>query len=277
MNVVFDDGRVCETGGCVLRGVFITVRSGSSRLPNKALKKINGLATIEHLINRVKRSVKADKVVVCTTELELDDEICRLAEKNDVNFFRGSVKDKLERCLGAAQKFDIEYFINVDGDDLFCEVELIDLAFGQYDSDNHDFIKTNEKDLVCGAFTFGIKTEALEKICSSKRTNDAEAAWLLIPAMSSIDATILADVPDIYYRPEIRATLDYEEDLHFFKFIINNFYEKGNKNFSLRDVIEFVDLNPEILMINKHRHKDYLENQKRIVQKQKILLASAEV
>ena len=39
---------------------IIVARSKSRRLPNKAIKKICGVSTIEHLIRRVKKSKKID-------------------------------------------------------------------------------------------------------------------------------------------------------------------------------------------------------------------------
>ena len=48
------------------RAIFITVRSGSTRLPNKSQKEILGSPTIEHLIKRVKRSKLADIIILCT-------------------------------------------------------------------------------------------------------------------------------------------------------------------------------------------------------------------
>jgi spore coat polysaccharide biosynthesis protein SpsF len=79
-----------------MRGIFITVRSGSTRLPNKALLNINGMPTIEHLIRRVKRSKLAELIVLCTTELQEDDVLCEIASRNNIKYFRGSVEDKLE-------------------------------------------------------------------------------------------------------------------------------------------------------------------------------------
>ena len=73
---------------------------------------------------------------------------------------------------------------------------------------------------------------------------------------------MLKNIPDVFYRPEIRATLDYEEDLQFFKYFFNNLQE----GFSLRDVINHLNENPDILKINAHRHLDYLQNQKRLTE-----------
>ena len=84
------------------KAVFITVRTGSTRLPKKCLLKIAGLTTIEHLIKRVKKSKLADLIVLCTTQLNEDDVLCEVAHKEDIKCFRGSVKDKLMRWLKAA-------------------------------------------------------------------------------------------------------------------------------------------------------------------------------
>jgi len=189
------------------KAIFITVRTGSTRLPKKALLEINRITTIEHLIERVKKSQKKDGIVLCTTELPEDDILVELAEKHGIEYFRGSEKDKLERWRGAAEKFGVEFFVTADGDDLFCEPELIDLAFQQYERNKPDFIEEKRK-LVCGAFSYAIKTEALEKVCQIKDTNDTEMMWVYFTDTGLFRCEELEGVDSIYKRPEIRATLE---------------------------------------------------------------------
>jgi spore coat polysaccharide biosynthesis protein SpsF len=122
--------------------IFITVRTNSLRLPKKCLLEIAGKPTIAHLIDRVKRSKFADGIVLCTTTNQEDNILCDIAAKEGILFFRGSEQDKLERWRGAADKFDVEFFVTADGDDLFCEPELIDLAFRQYMKTGVDFIES---------------------------------------------------------------------------------------------------------------------------------------
>ena len=45
------------------KAIFITVRTGSTRLPNKSLLEIKGKSTIEHLIDRVKQTHLVDNIV----------------------------------------------------------------------------------------------------------------------------------------------------------------------------------------------------------------------
>jgi spore coat polysaccharide biosynthesis protein SpsF len=242
------------------KAIFVTVRTGSSRLLKKALIEINGKRAIEHLIGRLKASKKADMIVLCTTTLEEDGVLCDIAKKNGINFYRGSVADKLERWNGAAQKYGVEFFITADGDDLFCDPELIDLAFRQYEKDKSDFIEG--KDLICGSFTYGIKASALGKVCEIKNTEDTEMMWVYFKDTGLFKTAILENVPSIFCRPEIRMTLDYPDDLKFFKTIIEHFDREKKDAFTLRDIISYLDKSPEVIKINQYLQEKFLANQK---------------
>jgi len=243
------------------KSIFITVRSGSTRLPNKCFLKIKGKPTIEHLINRVKKSKFADSIILCTTHLPEDKTLCEIAERNEINYFQGSVEDKLLRWKNAAEKFGVEFFVTADGDDLFCEPELIDMAFSQYANSKPDFIEG--KDLICGTFTYAIKTSALLEVCRIKNTDDTEMMWVYFTETGKFRTAILENVPDIFKRSEIRMTLDYADDFKFFETIIEHFYHINKPEFNLRDIIEYLDKNPEVIKINQYLQARFLENQRK--------------
>jgi len=50
--------------------VIIQARMGSTRLPGKVLKDINGKPMLWHVIDRVMKSKKTDLIVVATTTKE---------------------------------------------------------------------------------------------------------------------------------------------------------------------------------------------------------------
>ena len=56
---------------------------------------------------------------MCTTTRTDDDILANIASRNGIKYFRGSIEDKLKRWLNAAEKFNVEYIITADGDDLF--------------------------------------------------------------------------------------------------------------------------------------------------------------
>jgi spore coat polysaccharide biosynthesis protein SpsF len=243
------------------KAVFITVRSDSSRLPNKGLMKILGRPTIEMVILRAKQAREVDDVILCTTERPVDDEIVAIAKKQGIKYFRGSLDDKLLRWLGAAKKHDIDFFATMDGDDLLCDPELIELAVRQMTKGDSDYIKAPQG-LICGSFTYCIKVNALEKVCSIKDTQDTEMMWVYFEDTGLFRVRDL-DVKDrTFFSDSIRLTLDYPEDFDFFSKIFEHF-NCLNNDVPLREVVGFLNDHPEIVSINTARQKDYLENQKK--------------
>ena len=99
--------------------VFIPVRLKSERLAKKALKKINGKPVIQYLIERLQNVKELDNIVICTTNDSSDDELVKFLEKEKLAYFRGSTNDILDRFLKTTQKFQTDFIIAVDGDDIF--------------------------------------------------------------------------------------------------------------------------------------------------------------
>jgi spore coat polysaccharide biosynthesis protein SpsF len=239
--------------------VFITVRSDSSRLPQKALLPLLGKPTIEMVILRAKLVRNADTVIVCTTERPLDDGIVEIASRCGVQHFRGSLKDKLDRWLGAAKKFNIDFFVTADGDDLLCDPELMEAGIEQLKTTAIDFLEAPE-DLICGSFTYGIRSAALEKVCALKGTSDTEMMWVYFKDTGLFNVGTLAVQDPIFFKPDIRLTLDYEEDFALFQAIFQH-YQCLNNDIPLRVIVPFLDEHPEIVQLNAFRRQDWASNQ----------------
>jgi len=265
--------------------IFVTARLGSTRLPKKHLKyvcsgKCNGKErykerSIEFVFEQIKyyEASRGIKVILCTTDLKEDDELCAIVDNElraivdngfyGAHIFRGSAEDKLQRWLDAAKTYDVDFFVTFDADDLFCSLELIDNALLQYGRDKSiDFIY-GPKDLICGAFTYGIKTSALEKVCQIKNTADTEMIEKYFMETGMFNTCELKHIPATFRKPWIRATLDYKEDLKFFRNVICYFRDRGKMYFTLDEVILYLLEHPEVVKINQFRHKEWKENQER--------------
>lgn len=237
-----------DSGG--YKAIFITMRTGSARLPGKGLLPLNdSTRVIDFLIKRVKRCKEVDLIVLCTTTLVVDDILEQVAKKHRICIYRGSVEDKLGRWLQAAFKNQVDFFVTVDGDDLYCDPWLIDLAIRQYKRKVCKFIATDK--VPCGAFSWGIQTAALKKIYD-KHPNHSNTemgnVWFK-------EITELSPIP-FQYRGSFRLTLDYPEDYKFFKILVN---ELGDV--SIPEVNLYLKKHPEIVKINSFRQEDFLVNQ----------------
>ena len=239
--------------------IFITVRTGSSRLPKKALALVAGVPAIVYLIRRMRLAVKPTMIVLCTTDLPEDDVLCQIAKDEGIQFFRGSTHDKLIRWLGAATHFGIDFFVTADGDDLLCGHELIDAALSMAEDDRIDFIQA--PGIVCGAFTYGIRTRALQKVCEIKDSEDTEMMWVYFTETNLFNIRDLKGISSLYYGPDIRMTLDYPDDLNFFEKVIG-YFESIGRPYTLKDVLVWLRANPEVAKINLYLQDKFLENQR---------------
>ena len=235
--------------------IFLTVRSKSSRLPGKSFLKIKGRTTIEHLIDRMKLAKLPDMVILCTSTSSDDKVLTEIAKNNSIPFFQGSEEDKLERYVGAADKYGIDFIVTVDGDDLFCDPDYIDKIIERFKDTDADFILC--EGLPFGAAPHGIKLGALRQVCESKKESDTEVWGDYFLKNKHFKKEIIKAEPKVNH-PEMRMSLDYKEDFDFFTRV---FDELGNKNdFPLVDIVNLLIQKPEIQEINKHMHKAYEKN-----------------
>ena len=243
----------------MVNAIFVTVRTGSTRLPRKALLPIfKDIGSLEYLLQRVKPADNGPLVVVCTTTLSEDNAIVEIAARYGAQVFRGSVEDKLLRWRDACRAFNVERFVTADGDDLFCDPNLLAKGLDMLRAEDLDFISAPQAP--CGGFSYGISTRALEEVCQVKTSDQTEMMWVYFTETGLFKLGEL-EIDSNMARPEYRLTLDYPEDLDFFKQVIG--YFGGDPKVPLTQIVSYLDSNPEVRAINAWRQADFLLNQSR--------------
>ena len=103
---------------------FIPARLNSTRLPNKALLKIDGLPMIIHTLKRTQLSKKLDDVYVCTDSSLIIDVVesyggkAILTSKNH--------KNGTERINEGSKNFKFDLCVDIQGDEPFVDPKHID-------------------------------------------------------------------------------------------------------------------------------------------------------
>jgi len=237
--------------------IFISVRNSSTRLPNKAILDLCGKPTIQHLIESMMNSKSADKIILCTSDREEDDVLCNIASNCGIEYFRGSLNDKLVRWRDDCKEYEVDFFVNVDGDDLFFDVDLADIVIDQYKNDPCDFIDGH------GLYNdvYGIKTTALNEVCKIKDSDSTEYIRLYFTETGIFQTRKIKDIPTKYIKGNIRMTLDYPEDFEFFKKVIEGVL---SEQLTFDNILEFIYNNPETSHINFFLDETWKENQKKI-------------
>ena len=115
------------------------------------------------------------------------------------------------------------------------------------------------ENIICGYFTYAIKKEGINAIynyANQENTNTDVITTFIKQSGIKIDALEL----NIWEKDKpYRLTLDYEEDLEFFKELIIGVGLDANG----KKITEFLDHHPEIVKINIHRQADWANNQQK--------------
>ena len=109
-------------------GTIIVVRTSSTRLPNKALCKIIDQESIIVLINRMKRIKNSNQIILATSTDKSDDVLEKIAIKEGVSIYRGSLNNVALRYYEAAKKFGLEQIVRITGDAIMCDEIMLEKA-----------------------------------------------------------------------------------------------------------------------------------------------------
>ena len=212
----------------------ILVRSSSTRLPRKAHLMVGSSSAIEHLIFRVKQSKRINRIVLCTTTCASDDELCLIARKNNIDYYRGDRLDVLGRMLEATNDDEMT-IVRITGDDILVDPYYLDQGIEQHLSAGVDY--TGMKSLPSGTEAEYFSRKALVNIykaCAQK--NDTEYLTYFI-SRNSPHFSVQEGVVDSGHQNNWRLTLDTSEDYVIIRDFINQMANDGKEyDYTLEDI-----------------------------------------
>jgi spore coat polysaccharide biosynthesis protein SpsF len=240
--------------------VFVPARAHSSRLSRKMLLDLGGWPVLSYPLQRMMLPKLPQQHVLCTTDSPEDAEIVQLGKANGWTAFCGDQEDILQRYLDAARRFGIELMVNVDGDDPFCSVSHVDSIVERYLQTNADYICC--EGLPLGGAPIGVKIEALTDVCARKGEHSTQgwAKYFVKSGRYKVEAIIASEAMT---RPQYRMTLDYPEDMEFFRTVVRRLAPANPEAVRLEEVIAFLDANPEIASINQAVSEEYWDRFRR--------------
>jgi len=101
-------------------------RVGSSRLPAKVLKEINGVSILAMHIRRILKSTAITKLIVATTEESGSESICEICRQEGVTYHQGSLHDVLDRYYQTVVQEQPDYVVRVTSDCPLVDPVMID-------------------------------------------------------------------------------------------------------------------------------------------------------
>ena len=140
-------------------GVVIVCRYNSTRLPGKILKKIEGKSILNRIYYRINQVISQNHIIVATSIEESDDRIQEFCDKNNIQCYRGSLKNTALRFLEAGDQLGTDYIIRINGDNLFIDLDTFSKVIDISKQGNYNFI-SNVKDRT---FPYGMSIESVNR------------------------------------------------------------------------------------------------------------------
>lgn len=224
---------------------------GSSRLPGKILKPLGDSVVLDYVVSRCRFVEDVAEVIVATSTLEQDDAVEQWCLLNDVACFRGSEDDVLARYYECALPYQpVDYVIRVTADCPFVDYELANEVIATMEKNPADIVLLNGR-LPRGLAVEMISFSTLEFIFENGREprHREHVTYYAYEYPEQFRATTLT-MPEVRQHPELRITLDTEEDYRLCQAIAEHFY--GDKLVPSQTVVNFLLEHPEVAELNAH-------------------------
>jgi glutamate-1-semialdehyde 2,1-aminomutase/spore coat polysaccharide biosynthesis protein SpsF len=229
---------------------IIQARMGATRLPGKVLAEIAGRPMLWHVVNRVRIARSVDKVVVATSNRSSDDAVAEFCVQNDIEFFRGSETDVLDRFYQTAKHFNADVVVRITADCPLIDPQVVDMVVSTYLEGGYDYVTntlryTYPNGMDVEVFSFA----ALEKAWREARLPaEREHVTPYLRASGRFRVFNVENEADLSKR-NLRWTVDEPADLEFVRAVYARL--GGDKQpFGLSDILELLDKEPDLMQIN---------------------------
>jgi len=234
---------------------------GSTRLPKKVLMSIEGKPILKHIVDRLNSVTQINNVVIATSNSKNNDEIEEFCISQNIDCYRGSEHDVLDRFYNTAQSYPSDIYLRVTGDCPLIDASLVELLIKYFFDNELDYCGIATGAGVAnkgfkGRFPDGLDAEIFNFKSLQKAHYEAEGN------LNREHVT-----PYIWKNPDkfklgvfmstqkdyssYRWTLDNIEDYHLINWIYNKLYPQ-KPEFNMYDILNLLDSNKEFMEKNKH-------------------------
>lgn len=223
-------------------------RMKSSRLPKKALQKIENLPSVEYCLKSQLSFENINHVVLATSTLEEDAILQNHTYNDSIIFHQGSPENVIKRYLGIINQLKIDVFIRITADCPFVSNDILQILLKEHFSAGADY--TAGKQATIGTNLEIINAAALRKIDDyfPKGEYSEYMTYYFINNPQHFKLNFV-NLPKEYITSH-RLTLDYEEDLVVFNKIHEYLYG-NNLEITLKNILNYLNANSEVSKINK--------------------------
>lgn len=200
---------------------IVQARMGSSRLPGKVMKLLNGKPMITYTLEALKRSKYINQVILATSNKKQDDELANYVESLGIEVFRGDEDNVLKRYKLASDKYKGDIIVRVTGDCPLINPIICDNVITHYLMYDYDYVRLD----VPNSFQRGFDTEVfskevldkVDKIVEENEDSNSKmykehVTYYIYSNEKNFKIGIVSGKEDFYKNKHINLSVDTKED-----------------------------------------------------------------
>lgn len=240
-----------------MKAAIVSIRSTSSRRPRKCFAKIAPQLSMTQVILRRASKMNPDLVILATSDDPSDDELVEHVNSEDVEVFRGALKNKIKRWHDCFNHFKIDQAIMVDGDDPTFDYEVGRRGLNQLSQTDADMVSSCTT-MIPGLFTHGFHKNGIEKLLKFAPTRDIDTDVITkFVEAAKLNRHFISPLPLEKGNPDVRLTVDYEEDIDFYRQLYNRVNYLDPSSQIIKEALK-----SKLNKINWFRNQEFLDNQR---------------
>ena len=234
---------------------IVQARMGSERLPGKVLREVLGIPLILLNLKRLEKSREIDRMILATSDRQLDDPLYETVKGEGFEVFRGDEENVLKRYRDCVLEHGGDIVVRVTGDCPLIDPDIVDNVISHYKMYDYDYVRLDVPDTFIRGFDVEVfSREALDKAFElAKEDRDFEHVTAYMyhhPELFSIGKVR----GESLFNKSYRLCVDTIEDFQ----LISKVYEHFEDIYvTAKEAVKFLDENPEIAAINSEVRQKY--------------------
>ena len=227
---------------------IVQARMGSTRLPNKVMKRISGIPMIELLLARLSKSKEIDQIVVATSLDKRNQPLVEHVRNLGYACEQGSENDVLDRYVQAGRAHQADVVVRITGDCPLVDPGLVDECIRGFKIADVDYFSNAGPPTYPDGLDVEVCTlKALEQaLQATVKPFDREHVTPYVCESGRFRTSSMQHEDDL---SALRWTVDEPADFVVIEKVFQYFYPRID--FSWRDVLNLQRQQPDIFSVNQ--------------------------
>lgn len=216
---------------------IIQARMSSTRLPAKVMLDLCGKTLLERVVDRVLLSKVINEIWIATSSEKEDDLVEKLAKKLNVNCYRGSLLNVLERFYQTSKLAEADIIVRITADNPLTEPSFINLSVEEIIRNNYEYVGFENIPLGSGVEAFTM--ESFEVLRNKNNLDKNNYEHVTSYYYQNREEYNVKKIKNIYSesKSDIRVTVD---TLNDYIFMAKYYHELIEREINPRNFMEYL-------------------------------------